>query len=573
MYFPKAGAVYVPAEAKGAKGRSVNIPLNPVADSILQDRLAKLPEGQTKLFDVSNSDMNKVLAEVKVDGLLYDAGSGKYFNSFNPENFSGKKGSQLMRNLHATLGRSVGIEGERLAYLQGRSLKSAMKGSTGELSTYIGAFPGEVAEFDRQQASKISAFWAEAAGQDAVKAFAPIPEQRITESTPGYEDYFTREEQVEPRARVETAPSTPKDAQRKRVDTLKEKMFGGIFGKTVKAVPFVGGAIGVAEEAMAGNIEGVAREALMGFTPLGMFEADEVAPGEVQPEQKSFMDGFDATQLSGRDDVFAPLPDGNPTTVRPMADGGPINIMPPSFLGPPTPRERPPFEQEQLGDLEYRADLDPALSRNPLARLGYSKDIFEILPETTVTPVGTVRSAPKVQGQYMYERKRNQPGFVQEKVRVTPVASGNPDIQGHEFTHRAIQLMFDRAFGGSMEDVQRFEQEYGMDAAQLLNNIARVSGSTSSNEYVVELFDPEEGWYTDIPNKMVDKDFKSGIGNLIRFANDILAESGEPQAKKDRKKLMEMNPEDIFDQYTFNTRDMNLIDRTLEQVDSFLQGR
>jgi hypothetical protein len=72
---------------------------------------------------------------------------------------------------------------------------------------------------------------------------------------------------------------------------------------------------------------------------------------------------------------------------------------------------------------------------------------------------------------------------------------------------------------------------------------------------------------------MVDKDFKSGIGNLIRFANDILAESGEPQAKKDRKKFMEMNPKDIYDQYTFNTRDMNLIDRTLEQVDSFLQGR
>ena len=40
VYFPESGAIYIDAETKGAKGRRINVPLSPLADSILQKRIA-----------------------------------------------------------------------------------------------------------------------------------------------------------------------------------------------------------------------------------------------------------------------------------------------------------------------------------------------------------------------------------------------------------------------------------------------------------------------------------------------------------------------------------------------------
>ncbi len=195
-YKPDSGAIYIEAETKGAKGRAVNIPLNPIADSILQENLAAgnkenffvKPNGKV----VTSNDMTDLLRDVKVKDIAFDASTGKYFNSLTPTGFKGKKGSALLRNIHATVGQSIGVDQDRLAYLQGRSLKSAGKSSTGELTTYQQAFPGAVGEVDRQNANMFAEFWGDAA-KDAgfdIQSKIPMPETRITTQTAGYEGYF-----------------------------------------------------------------------------------------------------------------------------------------------------------------------------------------------------------------------------------------------------------------------------------------------------------------------------------------------------------------------------------------------
>lgn len=197
QYYPDTGAVYVESDAKGAKGRAVNIPLNPVADSILQELLVDKKPGDnffTKSTGskVTTADLNKILRSVKVPDIMYDQSTKKFYDSLHPEDGPGKTGSPLLRNVHSSVALSIGIPQERTSYLQGRSLKAASKGSTGELATYQKAFPGEVSDVDREFSSQVSSFYGEsakAAGFD-IQSKIPMPEARITTQTAGYENYF-----------------------------------------------------------------------------------------------------------------------------------------------------------------------------------------------------------------------------------------------------------------------------------------------------------------------------------------------------------------------------------------------
>lgn len=197
QYFPDSGAVYVESDAKGAKGRAVNIPLNPVADAILQELLVGKQPGDrffTKSTGakVRTADVNKILRAVKVPKIMYDQATKTFYDSLHPEDGPSKSGSPLLRNVHSSVSLSIGIPQERTAYLQGRSLKAASKGSTGELATYQKPFPGEVSDVDREFSSQVSSFYgksAKAAGFD-IQSKIPMPESRITTQTAGYENYF-----------------------------------------------------------------------------------------------------------------------------------------------------------------------------------------------------------------------------------------------------------------------------------------------------------------------------------------------------------------------------------------------
>ena len=343
-YKPDSGAIYIEAETKGAKGRAVNIPLNPIADSILQENLAAgnkenffiKPNGKV----VTSNDMTDLLGDVKVKDIAFDASTGKYFDSLTPAGFKGKKGSALLRNIHATVGQSIGVDQDRLAYLQGRSLKSAGKSSTGELTTYQQAFPGAVGEVDRQNANMFASFWGDAAKEAGfdIQSKIPMPETRITTATAGYEGYFdlpVREEVPTVSKPTSTSPEP------KNFDDLSDTTKGffernGIdfnnliknFGKATKKVAI--GALGIetvrqildepAAVAAEVGLETGARALGFAAAPAAavpmMLAPSELASGELRPEDQPL---DPAGPYAGQDFIPAPEVEQQGTSQTDMA--------------------------------------------------------------------------------------------------------------------------------------------------------------------------------------------------------------------------------------------------------------
>jgi len=218
-YYPDTRAIYISAETTGAKGRRVNVPLNDIGDAILQARLqdGKVSDGYFFVNPngkpVSSKDMTNILKQVKIPGLIFDSATNKTFDSLAPEGKSGevpgKRGSALLRNLHTKVAQRSGISFERIAYLQGRSLKAAAEGSTGEVTGYAQEYPGDLDPKgpDARNANVVSTYFAEAASEAGyeVSDAVPPPSQRVGRATPGYESSFE--------APVETAkmpaPVTP----------------------------------------------------------------------------------------------------------------------------------------------------------------------------------------------------------------------------------------------------------------------------------------------------------------------------------------------------------------------------
>jgi len=218
-YYPDTRAIYISAETKGVKGRRVNVPLNDIGDAILQARLqdGKVSDGyffvKPNGKPVESGDMTRILKQVKIPGLIFDSGTNKTFDSLAPEGKSGevpgKRGASLLRNLHTKIAQRSGISFERIAYLQGRSLKAAAEGSTGEVTGYAQEYPGDLDPKgpDARNANVVSTYFAEAASEAGfnVTDAVPPPSQRVGRATPGYESFFE--------APVETAkmpaPVTP----------------------------------------------------------------------------------------------------------------------------------------------------------------------------------------------------------------------------------------------------------------------------------------------------------------------------------------------------------------------------
>jgi len=215
-YMPEKQALYIRADATGAKGIPISIPLNNMADSMLQQQIRSNPEaikttGQiwvdTKGKPLTTSSINDVLAEIKVPGIVYDASTDTYYDSLKPKDgASSKFGMSLFRNYHTTLGRKIGINDLVLAKAQGRSTKSYGRGSTGELSTYDSAYPGDVDPYERDEVNKLARTYGPHIEEalNRVKAGNPefnfdygvktdIVTTRITEQTGNFgREYFKR---------------------------------------------------------------------------------------------------------------------------------------------------------------------------------------------------------------------------------------------------------------------------------------------------------------------------------------------------------------------------------------------
>tara|TARA_Y100001937_G_C7105426_1_gene324707 strand:+ start:53 stop:1666 length:1614 start_codon:yes stop_codon:yes gene_type:complete len=197
-YFPESGAIYIDAETKGAKGRRINVPLSPLADSILQKRIADAKVKDNQFFVkpdgkvVTSKDMTSLLKKIKIKDFVFDASTNKYYDSLAPEGeeVPGKRGAGLLRNIHTKIGQKSGVPFERIAYLQGRSLVSAAQGSVGEVVTYATDFPGDIDPqgFDAQKANQISSIFAPSVEKYGYNLTGK--EARITPKTKGFESYF-----------------------------------------------------------------------------------------------------------------------------------------------------------------------------------------------------------------------------------------------------------------------------------------------------------------------------------------------------------------------------------------------
>lgn len=267
-YKPDSGSLYIPATETGAKGRAISIPLNNVADSMIQQQLAqfgeKIKETGTIFVDsegkpIKTASINAILEEIKVPDLLYDEATGKYYDSFKPAGGeSSKFGMSLFRNYHTTLGQELGIPDSVLAKLQGRSLTAqGKKAGIGELYTYSSRFPGRVSEYEREQANILAKEYSGSISEavEEVKVLRPdftfdhgaetdVVKTRVTEATEGFgSDYFKREvaEATEaPKGGVQvditTQDKSLTDAERKG---FIDKFLN--FGKgTLKVLPIAG---------------------------------------------------------------------------------------------------------------------------------------------------------------------------------------------------------------------------------------------------------------------------------------------------------------------------------------------
>lgn len=275
-YFPENMSIYIDAEAKGAKGKSVSVPLGALADSILQDRIknnkVKEINGVKHFFvkpngkKVTSTDMTALLKRVKVENILYDQKKKKYYNSLAPlDDAPGKTGSPLIRNLHTQLAFNANIVGGegRIAYLQGRSLTSVKMDEVGDLIKYKVDFPGAIDPdgVDARNANKIGNIFADSAKKYGYDLSGKVP--RITEKTEGFSDYF--KSPVQDKAPdVQTVHGEPSKG-------LKDKL--AKFGVALKGKGTILSTLGAAiiapsiyEQARAANIKALREE---GLKPLG----------------------------------------------------------------------------------------------------------------------------------------------------------------------------------------------------------------------------------------------------------------------------------------------------------------
>jgi len=140
---------------------------------------------------------------------------------------------------------------------------------------------------------------------------------------------------------------------------------------------------------------------------------------------------------------------------------------------------------DQLGDIEFRSEMDKQLSWNALARLGYDPKISKVIDagEGSYTaayfPIDNDATTKAVQGQLEREGVRRQ-DYSRVKggdIMVSSTAADEP-VWSHEYTHRGIKIVRAKA----LEDPVAFLTKYGEKALDFL-----LSGRP--DEFTTEMFD------------------------------------------------------------------------------------
>lgn len=328
QYSPNKGAIYIPATETGAKGRAISIPLSNMADAMLQQQYKNqgefLVDENSPLFvdtkgkPLKTSDINAVLEEIIVPGLVFDESTGVYYDSLKPRGESGSKfGMSLFRNYHATRGEELRISDGILGKLEGRSLNSVGKDpGTGELYTYRSRFPFRVSDYERGEANKFANDFETYIAEAVEEIQAEDPDFTFDRGSPEDVDQTRRVEFLDPsgenyfgRVKVDTtnSPKTgtrlSEDAAQVSDDDIIGKILKG-FGRTLSALPVVGvgaSALFKAEEVKSdptkspaeGAVEFVAEE----FTPLGVTKP--VVEAAAEPVAEEYAEQTEEAGLAG----------------------------------------------------------------------------------------------------------------------------------------------------------------------------------------------------------------------------------------------------------------------------------
>ena len=146
---------------------------------------------------------------------------------------------------------------------------------------------------------------------------------------------------------------------------------------------------------------------------------------------------------------------GKPETkerLQEAAQGGMLDMANGGTVAGPTPRPSRP-DMSQLGDVEFRADLDVYLQNDPLARLGYNMyEAGELELESVVLPSEEQREIKLgIGGMYIPKESRKSPSrnerFFQEAVEIQQ-GPNSSDLEKHAviaFTGKNVNL--DRHMG------------------------------------------------------------------------------------------------------------------------------
>ena len=187
---------------------------------------------------------------------------------------------------------------------------------------------------------------------------------------------------------------------------------------------------------------------------------------------------------------------------------------------------------EQMGDIEFRYDLDPQLSWNPLARLGFDPENTHVTGVDKDTKYIAERySERNPQGSLnKYMEKIGKPNLV-DKVKPGDIlvssTVANPPIYAHEYTHSG----FDKVVSYYKEDPEAFKKAYGEDASSM---IERVANSKDYNEAATELMDDINTTMSGVFSNMEKAQTELGGGYSLMLADKL-----SKKLKKERASEMD----------------------------------
>jgi len=188
--------------------------------------------------------------------------------------------------------------------------------------------------------------------------------------------------------------------------------------------------------------------------------------------------------------------------------------------------ERDDRQTKGFGDLEYRAELEPQFSYNPIARLGYDPDRHRVVNVPT-GPAGyregfsTALYANRLRGGEKTIANLMSLGLSRENAEriktdniITSSNLSVPPVIAHEFTHRGFNLLREERD----KDPEAFNEKYGKEAGEILNySKHKYPGGIgqSLEEYYVEMFDDLDTRFN-TSSQRVDEDYEDFPKNTIR---------------------------------------------------------